>query len=305
MSNRIATGMVTSSTLNDINSALAKLERSSEELSSGRTILKPSDNPYGASHAIDLQSQLDGLTSYTANVQDGISWTNTASGAMSNMSSVVQRVRELLVQSSNATYNQGDLNSVATEVGQLTETIKQDANTQYAGQYVFSGTLTTTAPYKQGPEDAYQGNAEAISRSIGPGGASITVNTNISSLLGNGAGSGDGKLLETLRTISEHLTGGTAEDRAALNSTDLKAIDASIETLTQLQATTGSVTNQLTVASTRIEDLQGSITKTLSNTQDADFAKTTIAYSNEQAAYQAALRAGANIVQESLLNFLH
>lgn len=305
MSNRIATGMITSSTLNDINSALAKLERSSEELSSGRTILQPSDNPYGASHAIDLQSQLDGLTSYTANVKDGIAWTNTASGAMSNMSSVVQRVRELLVQASNGTYNQGDLNSVATEVGQLTETIKQDANTQYAGQYVFAGTLTTTAPYKQGPEDAYQGNAEAIARSIGPGGAAVTVNTNISSLLGNGAGSGDGKLLETLRTISEHLTGGTEEDRAALSSTDLKAIDASMETLTQLQATTGSVTNQLQVASLRIEDLQSSISTTLSNTQDADVAKTTIAYSNEQAAYQAALRAGANIIQESLLNFLH
>ncbi len=303
MSNRIATGMITSSTLNDINSALSKLERSSEELSSGRTILQPSDNPYGASHAIDLQSQLDGLTSYATNVQDGISWSNTANGAMTNMGSVVQRVRELLVQAGNATYNQSDLNSIATEVSQLTETIKQDANTQYAGQYVFAGTLTTTAPYKQGPEDEYHGNEGTISRSVGPG-ASVTVNTNISTLLGNGAGSGDGKLLDTLRTISEHLTSGTAEGRAALNSTDLKAIDASMETLTQLQATTGSVTNQLQVASLRIEDLQDSITKTLSNTQDADVAKTTIAYSNEQAAYQAALRAGANIVQESLLNFL-
>jgi flagellar hook-associated protein 3 FlgL len=304
MSNRIATGMITSSTLNDINSALGKLERSSEELSSGRTILQPSDNPYGASHAIDLQSQLDGLTSYATNVKDGISWSNTANGAMTNMSSVVQRVRELLVQAGNATYSQSDLNSIATEVSQLTETIKQDANTQYAGQYVFAGTLTTTAPYKQGAEDEYHGNEGTISRAVGPG-ASVTVNTNISSLLGNGAGSGDGKLLDTLRTISEHLTSGTAEGRAALNSTDLKAIDASMETLTQLQATTGSVTNQLQVASLRIEDLQDSITKTLSNTQDADIAKTTIAYSNEQAAYQAALRAGANIVQESLLNFLH
>jgi flagellar hook-associated protein 3 FlgL len=303
MSNRIATGMVTSSTLNDINSALGSLERSAEELSSGRTILKPSDNPYGASHAIDLQSQLDGLTSYATNVQDGISWENAAGGAMSNMSSVVQRVRELLVQASNGTYNQGDLNSIATEVGQLTETIKQDANTQYAGQYVFSGTLTTTAPYKQGAEDEYQGNAATVARSIGPG-ASVAVNTNISTLLGNGSAAGDGKLLDTLRTISEHLLGGTAEDRAALNTTDLKAIDASMETLTQLQATAGSVTNQLQVAAARVEDLQSSITKTLSNTQDADIAKTTIAYSNQQAAYEAALRAGANIVQESLLNFL-
>ncbi len=303
MSNRIATGMITSSTLNDINSALGKLERSSEELASGRTILQPSDNPYGASHAIDLQSQLDGLDSYTSNVQDAISWENTAGGSMSNMASVVQRVRELLVQAGNGTYTQGDLNSVATEIGQLTETIKQDANTQYAGQYVFAGTLTTTAPYKQGAEDEFQGNNEAVSRAVSPG-TSVTVSTDISSLLGNGAGSGDGKLLETLRTISEHLLSGTPEGRAALNSTDLKAIDASMETLTQLQATAGSMTNQLQVASLRIEDLQTSITKTLSNTQDADIAKTTIAYSNEQAAYQAALRAGANIVQESLLNFL-
>jgi flagellar hook-associated protein 3 FlgL len=302
MSNRITNAMVTGSTLNDINSALGSLERSSEELSSGRTILKPSDNPYGASHAIDLQSQLDGLTSYATAAQDGISWENAAGGAMSNMSSVVQRVRELLIQASNGTYNQGDLNSVATEVGQLTETIKQDANTQYAGQYVFSGTLTTTAPYKQGAEDEYLGNSGTVARSIGAG-TSVAINTDISSLLGSG--SGDGKLLATLRTISEHLVGGTSEDREALNSTDLKAIDASMETLTQLQATAGSVTNQLQVATVRIEDLQDSVTKTLSNTEDADVAKTTIAYSNQQAAYEAALRAGANIVQESLLNFLH
>ncbi|HEX5853075.1 MAG TPA: flagellar hook-associated protein FlgL [Solirubrobacteraceae bacterium] len=303
MSNRIATAMVSSSTLNDINSALSALQRSSNELSSGRTILQPSDNPYGASHAIDLQSQLDGLGAYATNVQDAISWENAAGGAMTNMSSVVQRVRELLVQASNGTFSQSSLNSIATEVAQLTETIKQDANTQYAGQYVFAGTLTTTRPYQPGAEDEYQGNVASISRAIGPG-ASVTINTDISSLLGNGSGAKDGKLLDTLRTISEHLLSGTPEGRAALNTTDLKAIDASLETLTQLQATAGSMTNQLQAASSRIEDLETSIAKTLSNTQDADIAKTTIAFSNQQAAYEAALRAGASIVQESLLNFL-
>ncbi len=55
----------------------------------------------------------------------------------------------------------------------------------------------------------------------------------------------------------------------------------------------------------RIEGLQGSIEKGLSSTIDTDVAKTTIEYANQQAAYEAALRAGANIVQESLLNFLH
>jgi flagellar hook-associated protein 3 FlgL len=304
MSGRITPEMITSSTLNDINAALAAMERSSSELSSGRTILEPSDNPYGASHAIDLKSQLDGLTSYASSVQDGISWETTSSSAMSGMNSIAQRVRELLVQAANGTYNQSDLATMGLEVEQLTESVKQDANTQYAGQYVFSGTLTTTPPYLQGAgNDEYQGNGGTVARAIGPG-ASVAVNTDISSLLGNGQASGDGKLLDTLRTIAAHMQGGTPEDKAALASTDLKSLDANIETLAGLQAAAGSVTVQLQTAAARLEELQGTITKSLSNTEDADLAKTTIAYSNEQAAYEAALRAGANIVQESLLNFL-
>jgi flagellar hook-associated protein 3 FlgL len=108
--------MVTGSTLNDINSALTQLERSSSELSSGKSILQPSDNPYGASRAIELQSQLDGLSSYTNSAQDGVSWASTAIGAMSNMSELVQRARELLVQASNGTYGQSDRNNIATEI---------------------------------------------------------------------------------------------------------------------------------------------------------------------------------------------
>ena len=252
---------------------------------------------------IDLQSQLDGLSSYATNAQEGISWQNTASGAMSNISNVLQTVRELLVQSSTGTVNQSDRESIATEVDQLTEAVKQDANTQYAGQYVFSGTDTTTVPYPQGAEDTYQGNTGTVTRAIGPG-VSVDVSTNISSLLGNGQPSGDGKLLDTLRTISEHLRGGTAEDISALGSSDLKSLESSIDTLSQLQATAGSVTDQLQTATSRIESLQSSITASLANTDGADIAQTTIAYSNEQAAYEAALRAGASIIQESLLQFL-
>jgi flagellar hook-associated protein 3 FlgL len=303
MTERITPAMVTSSTLSNLSSSLAAMERTSNELSSGKTILEPSDNPYGASRVIDLQSQLDGLSSYASNAQDGISWENTASSAMSNVNAVVQHVRELLVQASNGTTNQSDLNDMAVEVEQLTESVKQDANTQYAGQYVFSGTLTTTAPYKQGAVDEYQGNTETVSRAVGLG-ATVTISTNISTLLGNGEASGDGKLLDTLRTIAQNMRGGTAEDQTALGTTDLTSLDTNIATLSQLQATAGSATDQLQTALARNEDLQTSITEALSNTDSTNVASASIAYANEQAAYEAALRAAAKIVQESLLNFL-
>ncbi|HSZ03968.1 MAG TPA: flagellar hook-associated protein FlgL [Solirubrobacteraceae bacterium] len=303
MSERITPAMVTSATLNNLNSSLAAMERTSAELSSGTTILEPSDNPYGASQVIDLESQLEGLSSYESDAQNGISWENTASSAMSSIGHAVQRVRELLVQGANGTYNQSDLETMALQVEQLAESIKQDADTQYAGQYVFSGTATTTPPYEQGANDEYKGNAETISRAVGPG-ASVTITTNISTLLGNGEAAEDGKLLDTLRTIAKNMRGGTVEDREALGSTDLQKIDGNIETLTQLQAVAGSATDQLQTALTRNEDLQTTITGALANLDDTNIAEASIAYANEQAAYEAALRAGATIVQESLLNFL-
>jgi flagellar hook-associated protein 3 FlgL len=304
MTDRITHAMVTSSIINNLNSSLGALERTGEELSSGKTILEPSDNPYGTSQVIDLQSQLDGLSSYATATQDGISWENTASSAMSSINEAVSRVRELLVSSANGTNNQSDLNTVALEVEQLTESVKQEANTKYAGQYLFSGTSTTTAPYQTGASDEYQGNHETIARAIGSG-ASMTISTDISTLLGNGeAGGGDGKLLDTLRTIAKNLRGGTAEDREALRSTDLTTLDANTETLRGLQATAGSTIDQLQSALSRNEDLQTAIAESLSNTEDTNVAATSVTYANEQAAYEAALRAGASIVQESLLNFL-
>ena len=303
MSNRITGAMLTGATLNDLNSALGKLQRSAAELSSGHSILEPSDNPYGASRTLDLQSQLGGLSSYASSVSDGISWTDTAGGAMANMNTVLQRVREVMLQAGNDTNNASDLKNLAVVVGQLTETVKQDANIKYGGQFLFSGTATSTSPYALGENDEYHGNTETIARAIGPG-SSVVVSTDLHSVLGNGQASGDGKLLDVLRTIQQHLGEGTAEARAKLVGADLKGLDEGMEGLTQLQALSGSATEQLQVASARIESLEGSIEKALSNTYNTDFAKTTIEYSNEQAAYQAALHAGANIVQESLLNFL-
>lgn len=304
MSARITPAMVTNQTLTDLSSSLSALERTTDELSSGRTILEPSDNPYGANRVIDLQSQLDGLSSYEENAHEGIAWENTASGAMSNMNEIAQRIRELLVESANGTNSQNDLETLALQVEQLTESIKEDANTQYAGQYVFSGTATTTAPYAQGPgEDEYKGNAENITRAVGPA-ASVAITTNISTLLGNGEAAEDGKLLDTLRTIAKHMREGTTEAREELGTTDITNLDANLDTLSQLQAVAGSATDQLQTSLTRNEDLQTAITGSLADTEDTNVAATSIQYANEQAAYEAALRAGATIVQESLLNFL-
>ncbi|HEV2998804.1 MAG TPA: flagellar hook-associated protein FlgL [Solirubrobacteraceae bacterium] len=304
MTERITQAMVSSTVLADINAAYAALARSQSELSSGKSILEPSDNPYGAGHAIELQSTLDGLASYAANAKDGTSWLNTATGSLAGIGQAVQRVRELVVEADNGTRNQGDREMIAGEVEQLTEAVKQDANVQYAGQYVFSGTLTSTPPYLSGEEDAYQGNAEKVTRAIGPS-STVTVNTDISSVLGSGQGAADGKLLDVLRTVAQHLRGGSAEDLQGLRTKDLGRIDSNVNALSVLETSVGATTDQLRMAESRITDLQNTATQALSNTEDANIAQVATEYSSQQAGYNAALHAGAQIVQMSLLDFLH
>ena len=284
--------------------AQAALARTEAELASGKSILEPSSNPYGASQVIDLQSALDGLTSYEQSASDGLSRMNAASGALASIDSQVQRVRELVLQAANGTASPSDLEAIAGEVSQLTEGVKQDALIQYDGQYVFSGTLTSTAPYEQGPGDEYHGNAAPLARALGPG-STVNVAVNLASALGSGAGAADGKLLDTLRTVAAHLREGTPAAVEALRTTDLGHLDANLTSLTGVQAEAGATTDQLNLALSRISSLQNTDTVQLSNVQDANIAKVSMEYSNEHAAFEAALKAGASIVQESLLEFLH
>jgi flagellar hook-associated protein 3 FlgL len=304
MSNRITNDMVIGSTLANLNTAQAAMDRTEAELSSGKSIIEPSDNPYGASQAITLQSALDGLTSYEKSAKNGVSRMNAASSGLASIETQVQRVRELVLQAANGTNSSSDLADIADGVEQLIEGVKQDADTQYDGQYVFSGTLTTTPPYQQGAEDKYAGNAATIACGLGPG-STVNVAVNLSAVLGEGQGAADGKLLDTLRTIAQNLREGTPAAVEALRNGDLHNLDANLSSLSGLQAEAGAATDQLNLALTRIQSLQTTDTEQLSNVQDANIAKVSIEYSNQHAAFEAALRAGASIVQESLLEFLH
>ena len=301
MFGRITTQMTASMTLNDLQQSLNRLDTTQQQLSSGKKINQPSDDPYGTSQAISLNGQLSSLKDYTNNITDGTAWTQQATTSLGDIDSMVQRVRELVVQASNGTYTQSNLNASASEVNQLIDAIKQEANASYNGQYIFSGTSTGTAPYQTGSTDTYQGGTGNINRLIGPN-TTLSVNTNISSLLGNGQASGDGGLLDTLRTIASDMQSGNT---GAIGGADLKNLDSNFGTLTQMEANVGAVSNRLTLASTRIQQLQNSDTAALSNVQDADMATVAINFSTEQAAYSAALKAGANIVQSSLLDFLN
>jgi flagellar hook-associated protein 3 FlgL len=306
MIGRITPAMTTAQVLANINSLQDQMDTTEQQLSTGLTINQPSDNPYGASLALQLNSSISSLGNYSNSVADGTAWSTAATSSLTSIQSMVQRVQELVTAAANGTQSTADLQDTGAEVTQLTAAIKQEANTQYNGQYIFSGSATTTAPYSAATGDAYQGNTSAVTREVGPG-STVPVNVDLSSLLGSGSsgpGGSDGKLLDTLNTISTDLSSGSAASVADLSNNQLTNLQGSLNTLEGLQATAGTTQDRLTLASTRITSLQNTDTVALSNDEDANIASTYTTYSNEQAAFTAALKAGASIVQSSLMDFL-
>ena len=304
ISGRITTQMTTASVLSSINNVQDQLATTQEQLSTGLSINQPSDNPYGASLAVQLKNSLQGLSNYNSNITDGTAWASAADTSLQNVMSMLQRAQELTVQASNGDESSTDLSATADEIDQLADAIKQEANTQYNGQYVFSGTSTNTQPYSSATGDTYQGNTAAITRQIGPG-SSLQVNVDISGLLGSGTSANDGKLLDTLRTISSDMRSGNSSGVADLSTNQITNLQNSLNSLTQLQANVGATQNRLTLASDRIQGLQNSDTAALSNDEDVNMAQAMTTFSNQQAAFTAALKAGANIVQSSLMDFLN
>ena len=125
----------------------------------------------------------------------------------------------------------------------------------------------------------------------------IAVNVTGDNVLGD-ASNGS---IKTLRDVQAHLQ---ANNVTAL-SQDLGALDTVHETVVTARTDVGARTNRLDVAQARLGELEEATTSLLSDTEDADMAKTLIDASTQQAVYQSALRAGAEIVQSSLLDFLH
>ena len=309
MSTRITSSMTTRSVLSDLNRIAAQQDLTRRQMSSGKAITKPSDDPYGAARAMSLRTDLAGVKQHQRNVDEAQSWMSVTSTTLSSITDLAQKARELTVQGATDTLSQSGRDAIADQIDQLIAGMKQEGNATYDGRYVLGGSRTNTPPYdstltKTDPSvttnDSYSGDAASQLREIGPG-VTLAVNVHGDEVLGGASGS-SGNLLGVLRDVATHLRSG---DTAALGNGDIKAVSDQIDNLLAVQARVGAGMNRLDTASSRLAQIEESTTSMLSNTEDADMAEVITNYSTQQAVYQSALNAGARIVQTSLLDFLH
>jgi flagellar hook-associated protein 3 FlgL len=296
MNTRITTGMTQRNILADLNRVNERLVRTQQKVASNKEITRPSDDPFNTSRALALRTSMEATQQYQRNIGDAQGWQEASEIALADITDAIGRAQELVVEGASDTAPAEARLAIAAEIDQLIDGVKQTANASYRGRYVFAGTATDNPPYLAGADDGYKGSAALVERQIGPN-VDLPISVRGSDFLGDGA---DGKLLQVLRDVSTHLK---ANDGAALRS-DLGLLDGQQDVLLGVRALNGARSNRLEAALGRLGEVEESTLKQLSETEDADIAKTLIELSSQQAAYQAALKAGANIVQASLMDFL-
>jgi flagellar hook-associated protein 3 FlgL len=306
MAGRITTSMVQRNILRDLNSISDKLTKTQLKASSNKEITRPSDDPFHAARAMARRSDMEATIQHQRNAEDAVGWQEATEQALGNITESLQRARDLVTQGGSDGADQTSRESIAAELKQVLEGIKQSANATYRGAHVFAGAKTSTAPYVPGADDTFHGDRAGLDpaipplvREIGPG-VSVAINVVGEEMLGNGDGT-DGKLLSVLRDAIDHLESG---DGNALRTDDLRGLDANLETILEIRARNGARSNRLDSAIDRLGQVEDSTRAQLSGVEDADIAKTLIELNSQSAAYQAALRSGASIVQSSLMDFL-
>lgn len=143
---RITNKMMTNDFLNDMQTNLQNMSTIQQQMSSGKEISKPSDDPFKTTKVLQLQSNIADNNQYKTNIQDASDFLSTTDTALGQANDVLQRINELLVSAGNAGYTQDERSSIKDEINQDVGQLAQVLNTNFDGKYIFGGTRATTKP---------------------------------------------------------------------------------------------------------------------------------------------------------------
>lgn len=291
---RITPVMITNTVLRDLNHRLAQMNKYQEQLSSGRRLNRPSDDPGAVLTALRYRAQLGENAQYERNMNDAIAWLNTTDSALREALDTLQRVREIAVAGANSTIPAESLTALAKEVEQLRDHLGDIANTNYAGRYIFAGTKTLTPPYVSG---TWEGNSNIFDYEVSSG---VTVPVNVD----GGAIFNSATLPKVFQVLEDLITDLQNDDAASISNTRIGEIDQNIDNILATLAEVGARVNRLEMAKSRMETTDVDLKNLLAQVEDTDMALAIMDLKSQENGYRATLAVGARIIQPSLVDFL-
>ena len=235
----------------NLSSVGTSLAKSSERLSSGKKINHAADDAAGLAISEKMRAQIKGLDMADKNAQDAISLIQTAEGSMSEIESMVQRIRELTVQAANDSNATSDREKIANEIRQLQEEI-----TDMAGRTEFNTKTLATGKYST--------TAKALFFQFGAN-KGQKINLQIGGMTSTKLG------IQGVADFVSQWAGGAAGGSQI--STQLSVLDTAIKTVSDEVAKLGAKQNRLEYTSNNLQVSSENLSSAKSRIEDADMAK--------------------------------
>ena len=256
------------------------MDKSMERLSTGMRLNRPGDDAPGFAVSEKLRSQIRGLGQAERNAQDGLSFLQVTEGSLEQVNSILQRLRELSVQSSNGIYSNEDRNLVQLEVSQLVEEVERIGKTaEFNSVHPLDGRFSRAS---KNP---------------------------MSFQVGGNAGERIDVYINTMSGSSLKISGGT--NRLTLSTPDkangsLKVLDEAITKVNRLRSDLGAYYNRMDLTLKSLSNNYVNLVSSESQVRDADMAMEMVEYSRNQILTKSgvAMLAQANVRPESVVKLL-
>lgn len=290
---RISTAFQFDSFTRDISEAQQRVFDTQKQMTTGKRVNKPSDDPFAASSIIRINSLQAGITQYKANLSTAKSTLNFSSQALSDINTLMTSAYTQALQAGTDTMSQTARQAMAAGIGDLQTRLVSLANSRGAdGNYLFAGQKNNAAPYSAAAGTiTYSGDANNVSIEVSPT-ESVVVNTQSQTLITNA--------YNALESLRQNMLNGNV----SAISNDITSIQSSRDAVTQANGYAGTklqtVTNLLSQHERRAEEL----TSSLSDVQDVDMAQAIMDYRSANSAYEAAMTVAAQGFQLSLMDYI-
>lgn len=299
---RVTQGMMNTQMMTNLRANNTRMMQYQEQLASGKRLNRPSDDAIGVGYAMRYHAQIARNNQYQEAVDDGKSQLDYLDTTLNQANQILSRARDLAVRASTGSMSQGDRETVANEIEQLYQQLRETGNTQFNGRYIFNGQMTDVKPYGTNPE--LNGTDTGEINYMMSEGVSIPVN-----VIGQDA-FGDPATVATIDTsdnafaILKSLKNALDNDDQALISSAIPRLDVRLEKVQAVWADVGARSNRTELLSNRLKDFDLNLNALLSKTEDADIPQTIMNLQMAENVQRASLSAGARIIQPTLVEFL-
>jgi flagellar hook-associated protein 3 FlgL len=287
----------------------AKVFETQAQLSSGKKLLKPSDDPALATAINNLKSQIDINQRYLTNLNRMEDTLKMQDSTVSSSLGVVARIKELSVQAANDTYSAADRKSIAIEVKELISSLVDLGNIRGTdGAYLFSGYSQGQAPFSESSLGlvTYTGSTDAMKVMVDEG-RSMQLGIAGSDIFGSvhhlDTSTGDSSRIEMFTTLNTMYQALVTNDGDAIRN-NLDKISSVHEHITIQQSSIGSRMKRIETLSYALEDRAFTYTMLQSNMEDLDYVEAASRLKNQSLALQAGQQTFAQLSDLSLFKYI-